>query len=55
MILDDKLETQNKDAEEQQGFIKGKSTIDPVFIIIQIKEKATEFNIPVYEGGPIST
>ena len=47
-ILEDKLEAQIKNAEEQQGFIKGRSMTDAVFIIKQIKEEATEFNVPTY-------
>ena len=30
------------------GFTNGRSVTDAVFIIKQIKEKATEFNIPAY-------
>ncbi|XP_056633386.1 uncharacterized protein LOC130442984 [Diorhabda sublineata] len=47
-ILKDKLQTQIKNAEEQQGFTKGRSITDAVFIIKQIKEKATEYNMPAY-------
>lgn len=47
-ILKDKLEAQIKNAEEQQGFTKGRSITDAVFIIKQIKEKATEYNTPAY-------
>ena len=38
------MEAQTKNAEKQQGFLKGRSITDAVFIIKQIKEKATEFN-----------
>ena len=47
-ILEDKLETQIKNAEEQQGFVKGRSITDTVFITKQIKEKAKKLNTPVY-------
>ena len=36
-IPKDKLETQIKNAEEQHGFIKGRSITDAVFIIKEIK------------------
>ena len=39
-IIKYKLETQIKNAEEQQGFIKGRSITDTVFVIKQIKENA---------------
>ena len=45
-ILKGKLETQIKNAEEQQRFIRGRSITDAVFVIKQ--EKTTEFNIPAY-------
>ena len=47
-LLRDKPESQIKNAEEQQVHIKRRSIIDAVFVIKQIKEKATEFNITAY-------
>ena len=47
-VLKDKLERHITNAEEQQGFTKGRSTTDAVFIIKQIKEKAIEFGRPAY-------
>ena len=34
--------------EEQQGFRKNRSAIDPIFIIRQINEKTIEFNKPAF-------
>jgi aminoglycoside/choline kinase family phosphotransferase len=34
--------------EEQQGFRKNRSTTDAIFIMRQVKEKAIEYNKPVY-------
>ena len=48
LALNPTLETQLKNAEEQQGFTKERSITDAVFITKQIKENATEFNTPAF-------
>lgn len=44
-ILKNKLETQMKNAEEQQGFTKERSITDAVF---KTKGKSIEYSIPAY-------
>lgn len=47
-VLKDKLEKHIAIREEQQGFRKGRSTTDAIFITKQIKEKAIEYNTPAF-------
>lgn len=47
-IINNKLQKHIATAEEQQGFRKNRSTVDAIFILRQIIEKAIEFNTPAF-------
>lgn len=47
-LIKDKLETQITGREEQQGFRRGRSVTDAIFVMKQIKEKSLEYNKPAY-------
>lgn len=47
-IITEKLSSLTEHQEEQQGFRKGRSCTDAIFVVRQIVEKALEFNRPAF-------